>query len=65
MLLVSDKISTRAQESTDDKNINHGKLASLKSADHEIWVRRSWLLYIPTGVLGIHPYMKYQLAIIN
>ena len=26
---------------------------------------RSWLLYIPAGLIEIHPHMKYQLAIIN
>ena len=26
---------------------------------------RSWLLYIPAGLIEIHPHMKYQLAITN
>ena len=26
---------------------------------------RSWLLYIPAGLIEMHPQMKYQLATIN
>ena len=37
----------------------------LKLADHEIKVMRSWLLYIPAGLIEVHPHMKYQLATIS
>ena len=65
--LVKYQLATisRAQESSYDENINHGKWASLKSADHEKLVIRSWLLYIPTGLIELYPHIKYQLATIN
>ena len=38
---------------------------SLKTKDSEIYVKRSWLLYIPAGLIEIHPHKKYQLATVN
>ena len=38
---------------------------SLKLADREIKVMKSWLLSIPAGLREVHPHMKYQLATIS
>ena len=38
---------------------------SLKLADCEIQVMGSWLLYIPAGLIQVHPHIKYQLATIS
>ena len=35
-----------------------------KSVDRETEVMMSWLLYIPAGLIEIHPHIKYDLATI-
>ena len=65
--LVKYQVATisRAQESTDDKNINHVKSANFWSQKAVKYRSRSWLLYILAFLIEIHPHMKYQLVTIN
>ena len=36
-----------------------------EASGREILVLRSWLLYMPAGLIEIHPHMEYQLATIT
>ena len=59
-------IINRAQESHMAKILPWKISKSLKSADREIYIRRSWLLNSPAGLIEIRPHiLKYQLATIN